>query len=927
MNQPANPQPSTQKISLPDIPALCLNAKQAYILSDDGELKTLSHAQASALIHKKPVLVCHAPYVRGRLDADADFFAFDVLELFAFVHPGQFATPTVHGLCKTLGLVPPETLEDMPMTLMGITRALLGDLREDPHAAKAPPLEIAQVMGLNGNGWAWTPFVFSALGETYEQSLPVNSKNGLNVWKNLPEWAEEAPDPPASHIPVTGDEARERLQKLLGQDSEKREEQIQYTTAMTATFAPAADMDEPNVVLTEAGTGVGKTLGYLAPASVWAEKNQSTVWISTYTKNLQRQIDQELDRVYTNPELKDAHVATRKGRENYLCLLNLEETAAGAALAKHPTAAIASGIMARWAVATKDGDLTGGRYPGWLTGILGYHHTAGLADRRGECIYSACDHYHKCFVEHSVRKAKHARIVVANHALVMISAALATPGEDMPSRYVFDEGHHLFDAADSAFAAHLSARETRDLRRWILGNEGGRRQSRARGLKKRAEDLTDGMQDAEEALRKIINAAECLPLDGWTRRLRDGAPSGPTEYFMAEVYKQVFARANGRDGPYSLETQVFPVEESLVERARKLKAALKKLQNPMQDLAAIFHKKLAEDEGILDSDTRKRLDAVSNSLERRAAMTLQAWILMLENLDKGESPPEFVDWMEIERIDGQAIDVGLYRHHVDPMQPFATSVRPHVQGMAVTSATLRDENDDASWEAARKRTGAEYLNPHTQTHGFDSPFNYAEQTKIFIVNDVRKDDLAQVAGAYKALFEAAGGGALGLFTAISRLRAVHEKIASDLEEKAIPLYSQHVDDIDAGTLVDMFREDTNACLLGTDAIRDGVDVPGKSLRLIAFDRTPWPRPTILHKARREAFGGRAYDEMITRLKLKQAFGRLIRRGNDKGVFVMLDPMLPSRLQTAFPKDVEVVKTGLSDVVAGIKEFMGPNEEE
>ncbi|MEZ5813887.1 MAG: ATP-dependent DNA helicase [Alphaproteobacteria bacterium] len=926
--------PSQQKITLPDIPALCLNAKNAYLLSDDGELKTISHDQAAALLHKKPVLLCHAPYTRGRLGKDAAFFAFDVLELFAFTHPGTFATPTVNGLCKALGLVEPQSIDESPMALLDIAKACLSDLRDDPHKAKAPPLEIARVMGLNGKGWGWTPFIFAALGENYDEAVSINSKTGLAVWKNLPEWTEDPPEPPASHHPVTGDEARERLIKLLGHDAEKREEQMAYATAVTAAFAPAQNADKPQIVLAEAGTGVGKTLGYLAPASVWAEKNQGTVWISTYTKNLQRQIDQELDRLYPDPELKETHVATRKGRENYLCLLNLEETAAGAALAKHPDAAIAAGIMARWTIATKDGDLTGGGYPGWLTGILGYHHTAGLADRRGECVYSACDHYHKCFVEHSIRKTKRARLVVANHALVMISSALATPGEDMPNRYVFDEGHHLFDAADSAFAAHLTAQETRDLRRWILGNEGGRRQTRARGLKRRAEDLAEGMQEAEECVRKILNAAECLPMDSWTRRLKDGAPSGPAEQFLAEVYKQVFARADGRDGPYSLETGVFPVEDALLEKSRKLKSALKKLQKPMQELSRIFHKKLTEDDGYLDSDTRKRLEAVSASLERRATMTLQAWILMLENLDKdkqslplpeGNPPPirggqyeQFIDWMEITRVDGRAVDVGLYRHHVDPMKPFASSVRPHLHGMTVTSATLRDKNDEESWAAARKRTGAEYLNPETQMHSFDSPFDYASQTKVFIINDVNKNDLAQVSGAYKALFEASGGGALGLFTAISRLRAVYGKIAPALEAGGIPLYAQHIDEIDTGTLVDMFREDTHACLLGTDAIRDGVDVPGESLRLIAFDRTPWPRPTILHKARREAFGGRPYDEMITRLKLKQAFGRLIRRASDKGVFVMLDPMLPTRLQTAFPKDVEIIKTGLADTITGIK---------
>ena len=847
-----------------------------------------------------------------------------MLELFAFTHPTRFTVPTVHGLCEALHLGIPDDTEDMPLALLDIARALLQDLQNDPLKAKANPLEAAALMGQNGKGWSWTPFIFEALGQTYESSTPINGKTALSVWKHLPEWAEEAPPPPPSHHGVSADEAIERLKKLRGfDDAEERQSQIDYAANITKSFDPVADENEPKIVLAEAGTGVGKTLGYLAPSSVWAEKNQGTVWITTYTKNLQRQIDQELDRLYPHPDVKDAHVATRKGRENYLCLLNLEETAAGAAIAHHASSAIAAGIMARWSAASKDGDLTGMEFPGWLSGLLGYQHTSGLSDRRGECIYSACDHYKKCFVERSIRKAEHARIVVANHALVMISAALASASEEMPSRYIFDEGHHLFSAADSAFAAHLSARETRDFRRWIMGHEGGRRSSRARGLKRRAEDLAEGMQDAEEALRKILLAAEILPMDGWTRRLKDGAPQGPMEKFIAQIYRQVIARADGVDGPYSLETDTYPVNEELLEEARKLKKALQNLQKPMQDLARIFTKKLAEDDGFLDGDTRKRLEAVSASLERRSDIMLQSWVLTLEDLDKGATPPAYIDWMEIERIEGRAVDVGLHRHHIDPMKPFAASMRPHLHGMAVTSATLRDNSDEDSqgWKHAEERCGVNHFEVPSFNINYNSPFNYKNQTRVFIVSDLNKNDMDQLAGAYRALFKASQGSALGLFTAISRLRAVHGRIAPDLEGQNIPLYAQHIDEIDTGTLVDMFRDDKQACLLGTDAIRDGVDVPGDSLKLIAFDRVPWPRPTILHKARRSAFGGREYDETLTRLKLKQAFGRLIRRENDKGVFVMLDNMLPSRLHNAFPEDTEIIKTDFSAIVEQTKDFL------
>ena len=170
-------------------------------------------------------------------------------------------------------------------------------------------------------------------------------------------------------------------------------------------------------------------------------------------------------------------------------------------------------------------------------------------------------------------------------------------------------------------------------------------------------------------------------------------------------------------------------------------------------------------------------------------------------------------------------------------------------------------------------------------------------------------------------FLAAGGGALGLFTAIARLRAVHQIIAPAIDAAGLPLYGQHIEGMDTATLIDIFRSEEDACLLGTDAVRDGIDVPGRSLRLIVFDRVPWPRPDIRHKARRRVFGGRAHDDSLARLRLKQAFGRLIRRADDRGVFVLLDPALPSRLLGAFPEAAEVQRLGLAEAVSATRDFL------
>jgi ATP-dependent DNA helicase DinG len=89
-----------------------------------------------------------------------------------------------------------------------------------------------------------------------------------------------------------------------------------------------------------------------------------------------------------------------------------------------------------------------------------------------------------------------------------------------------------------------------------------------------------------------------------------------------------------------------------------------------------------------------------------------------------------------------------------------------------------------------------------------------------------------------------------------------------------------------------------------------VDVPGESLRLVVMERVPWPRPTVLHAARKLANGGSAYDDRVVRAKLAQAFGRLIRRQGDKGLFVILSSALPSRLLTAFPPEVAVSRVTL-----------------
>ena len=163
---------------------------------------------------------------------------------------------------------------------------------------------------------------------------------------------------------------------------------------------------------------------------------------------------------------------------------------------------------------------------------------------------------------------------------------------------------------------------------------------------------------------------------------------------------------------------------------------------------------------------------------------------------------------------------GCNRHWLDPTIPFAATLAAPAQGLLITSATLRDSGDrdpEIAWTSAEARVGALHLPSPAIRAAVASPFDYAEQTRAFVVSDVASGNLDQLAAAYRALFMASDGGALGLFTAISRLRAVHAKIAPELEAAGIPLYAQHVDAMGNATLVDIFRAEEESCLLGTDA--------------------------------------------------------------------------------------------------------------
>ncbi|HXZ68460.1 MAG TPA: ATP-dependent DNA helicase, partial [Alphaproteobacteria bacterium] len=308
---------------------LAFRAGRGVLVSRDGEVEPATLAGINKRLGADGLIVTHAPFVWRRLGArppQRTSKLYDLAELFAFTHPASFATPTTRGIAHEIALQAGPMLEDEAALTHSIADRLLADIAalkgDDYSGASAAAAHMARA------GWAFASEVAGRLG------VVPGAHARFEPWRGLKEWEEAPPRPEPGARPLEAGEARTTLDRLLTRAlpdhaREARDAQADYAESAAHVFAIREGEGEPHLVLAEAGTGIGKTLGYLAPSALWARRNDGTVWISTYTKNLQRQIAQTLSRIAQPGDTAPLKTVVRKGRENYVCLLNVQEASMG----------------------------------------------------------------------------------------------------------------------------------------------------------------------------------------------------------------------------------------------------------------------------------------------------------------------------------------------------------------------------------------------------------------------------------------------------------------------------------------------------------------------------------------------------------------------------------------------------------------------
>ena len=631
--------------------------------------------------------------------------------------------------------------------------------------------------------------------------------------------------------------------------------------------------------LIEAGTGVGKSLGYLVPALRWAAANEERTIVSTNTITLQEQLVGK-DLPFLRDALTDQPVrfALLKGWRNYLCLQRLEQArTAGHTLFSDDAGAQLAALEA-WAARTTDGstaDLPAPPRPDVWDEV---------AAEPDLCTRLRCPHFDRCFVFAARRVAAQADVVVVNHHLLMADIAVRRASGNwsesavLPaySRLVIDEGHHL----ESAASAHLGQTVTRrGLQRLF-----SRLERRGKGLLPALERRLASANDLLSVASLDLVHARLSPSAETARRLGAQLFDLLDEWLTSKADSQVRL------------TDAFDDEPVW---AAGLGATLDDLLREIE-LIADGLRMVRE---RLETDTRRaeELAPLLNELSGVSRRLANASDALRSALRPGVEASKRVRW--IEAVGGareggaESRNVSVASVPLDLAPILREDLFRRVETCVVTSATLAVGDGFAFIEG---RLGLDQNDVEPVTAVLPSPFDYARQAVLAIPSDFPAPNedgplhFRRTVQAGADLIEAAGGGVFLLFTSHRDVREAAQVLRALGAEGRWPLLVHG--EASRDVLLRRFREQGDAVLVGTASFWEGVDVPGRALRGLLLSRIPFRVPTEPVTAAQceaiEAAGGDAFAEYMVphaALRLKQGFGRLIRTATDRGAVVLCDP--------------------------------------